>query len=80
MSLLAEVFPKSLTPKDVDSQMFKCHTSENVSVNNVLAGWKHCSNQHGTTITECFHRSGINLVGKSLSSSDLKSWDCLLTQ
>ena len=79
MSLLAEVFPKLLTPNDVDSQMFKCLTSENVSVNNVLAGSKHCLNQHHRTITECFHGCGINSVGKSLSSSNLKTKDCLLT-
>ena len=54
-------------------------TSEHVSVNNVLAGSKHCSNQHGNTIPECFHESGINRARKSLSYSDLKSSDCLLT-
>ena len=45
----------------------KCLTSEHVSVNDVLAGSKHCWNQHGTTITECFNKSGKKWVGKSLS-------------
>ena len=48
-------------------------TSEHVSVNNVLAGSKHCSDTHGTAITNRFDEIGINLVGKSLSVSDLKS-------
>ena len=34
--------------------------SAHVSVNNVLADSKHSSNQHGTTITECFHEYGTN--------------------
>ena len=35
-------------------------TSEHVSVNNLLVGSKHCSDEYGTTITECFDESGIN--------------------
>ena len=53
--------------------------SEHNSVINVLAGSKHCWNQHGTTIFLFFHEFEMNWVGKILPSSDMKSSDCLLT-
>ena len=59
--------PPSLSiPEIIDSKKnwllncLKDPTSEDVSVNKVLAGSKYCSNHNGTTITECFHESGIN--------------------
>ena len=54
-------YAEIMVPKEVDTRKcLKGVTSEHVSVNNVLANSKHCSNQHGTTITEYFHESGIN--------------------
>ena len=44
----------------------KSLTSEQLSVNNLLAGSKHCLNLYGTTIILFFHESGINIAGKSL--------------
>ena len=54
--------------------------SEDTAVINVLRGYKHCWNLHGTTILLFLHDFGIYWVGKCLRESDLKSWDCLLTR
>ena len=55
-------------------------TSGHDSVNNVLAGAKHCSSHHGAGTTKCFLEYGKNIVKKNKSLSDLKSWNSLLTQ
>ena len=66
MSLVAQVFPKLLIPREVDTQISKRPYSEQVSVNKVLAGSKHGPNPQGSTNTKFFHESWINWVGKSL--------------
>ena len=54
--------------------------SEHHSVINVLTSSKHCGNWDGITINPFLHEFEVNWVGKSLLESDLKSWDCLLTE
>ena len=48
-------------------------TAFEIVAGNLLYWDGNTCNQHGTTITECFHKSGISRVGKSLSWSHLKS-------
>ena len=42
MSILAELFPELLIPKEVVTKRLKCLASEHHSVVNVLTGSKHC--------------------------------------
>ena len=65
-SLLAEVFPKLLTPKEVVTSVSEKPYFRTVSVIKLLTGSKHCLNLHGTTIILFFHESGMNWAGKSL--------------
>ena len=65
-SLLAEVFPKLLTPKEVVTSVFEKPYFRTVSVIKLLTGIKHCLNLHGTSIILFWYESGTNWAGKGL--------------
>ena len=79
MSLLAQVFPKLLTPKELVLKRLKGLASEHISGTNEFSGSKHCWNNDGTSISLFLHEYEVNWVGKSLSYSDMKSQDIFLT-
>ena len=71
MTLLAYVFQKLRTVKDID-KFLKSLVSEHISTVNMLKGHKHCWNLHDDIFIIFVHYSEGNSVGKCLSQWYLK--------
>ena len=73
------IFKKIMSPKTWLLKCLKGSVWEHPSAVNVLTSLNHCWNVHEITFIILINQSVMNWVGKSLSYSDLKYQDCLLT-
>ena len=79
MTLIAHVFPKLWTGKEVLDKCLKSAVSENPATANMLNGVKYCWNLYDSTFTIFFNPSDRDWVQKYLSYWYKKSWNCLFT-
>ena len=79
MTLTDFVFPKLRTVKTSLDKFLKSHVPEDPSTSNMVNVPKLCSNLYHSTFTIFIDHCQVNLVWKSSSYWNAKSWDCLLT-